>query len=187
SVAKQNNGLLFAEKNIKVLSYSLKQARSMRYPVFGVVANYNFSRSENQAGFILLNQNLGLSGGFTASWNLFNGFEVNRQVQDQEIQAMTTKLQYAMAKMQLETNLATAFRNFQQAKELLKLEEENSKVAKENVDVALESFRTGKTSSLELKDVQKSYEDAISRLISARYDAKTAETELMRLNGMLVK
>jgi outer membrane protein TolC len=87
----------------------------------------------------------------------------------------------------LENSLATAYRNFEQAKEALKLEEDNSVIAKENVDVALESFRIGKTSTLELKDVQKSFEDAQTRLVNARYDAKSAETELMRLNGMLVK
>jgi len=100
---------------------------------------------------------------------------------------MISKLQYDMTRTQLQNTLATAYRNFVQAKEELKLEEDNSKIAQENVDVALETFRIGKTSSLELKDVQKSFEDAQTRLVNARYDAKAAETELMRLNGMLVK
>jgi len=186
-IEKQNNGLLFSEKNINVSDYSLKEIRAMRYPKLGVNANYIFTRSENQAGFVLLNQNLGFNAGFTASWNLFNGFEVNRQLKDAQIQIMISKLQYDMTKMQVQTNLATAYRNFEQTKELLKMEEENSKIAKENVDIALESFRIGKTSSLELKDIQKSYDDALVRLANARYDAKAAETELMRLNGMLVK
>jgi len=187
SVDKQNNGLLFSEKNIKISDYSLKAIRAQRFPVIGVNANYVFSRSENQAGFVLLNQNLGFNTGFFASWNLFNGFEVNRQVKDAQIQAMISKQQYDMAKTQLENSLATAYRNFEQAKEALKLEEDNSVIAKENVDVALESFRIGKTSTLELKDVQKSFENAQTRLVNARYDAKSAETELLRLNGMLVK
>jgi outer membrane protein TolC len=187
SAEKQNNALLFSERNIHVSDYTLKTIRAQRFPVIGVNANYVFSRSENQAGFILLNQNLGFSTGFFATWNLFNGFEVNRQVKDAQIQMMISKQQYDMAKVQLENTLATAYRNFEQAKEALKLEEDNSVIARENVAVALESFRIGKTSTLELKDVQKSFEDAQTRLVNARYDAKAAETELMRLNGMLVK
>jgi len=187
SAEKQNNALLFSEKNINASNYALKATRAQRFPVIGVNANYNFSRSENQAGFILLNQNLGFNTGFFASWNLFNGFEVNRQVKDAQVQAMISKMQYDMTKTQLENSIATAYRVFEQAKEALKLEEDNSKIAKENVDVALESFRIGKTSTLELKDVQKSFEDAETRLVNARYNAKAAETELMRLNGMLVK
>lgn len=187
SIEKQNNGLLFSEGSLKVSDLTLKEMRALRYPKLGVNANYNFSRSENQAGFVLLNQNLGFNAGFTASWNLFNGFEVNRQVKDAQIQTMVSKLRYDMTKLQVQTNLATAYRNFEQAKELLKMEEENSKIAKENVEVALESFRIGKTSSLELKDIQKSYDDALVRLANSCYDAKAAETELMRLNGILVK
>jgi len=34
---------------------------------------------------------------------------------------------------------------------------------------------------------QKSYEDAITRLITARYELKISETELLRLQGQLVK
>ena len=187
SVPKQNNGLMFSERNMNVAGYSLKQIRAMRYPQLGVNASYIFSRSENQAGFVLLNQNLGLNGGFSLTWNLFNGFEVSRQVKDLQIQMLISKTQYDMTKLQLDVALATAFRNFQQAKDLLSLEEENNKLARDNVDVALESFRIGKISTLELKDVQKSLDDANIRLMNARYDAKTSETELMRLNGMLVK
>ena len=187
SIEKQNNGLLFIEKNMNVSNYSLKEIRALRYPKLGINTNYIFSRSENQAGFILLNQNLGFNAGFTATWNLFNGFDLNWQVKDLQIQKLISKTQYDLAKMQIESNLATDYRNFYQAKDLLKLEEDNNKLAKENADVALESFRIGKISTLELKDVQKSFDDATIRLVNARYDAKTAETELMRLNGMLVK
>ena len=178
---------MFSEKNIKIADYALKTIRAQRFPVIGVNANYVFSRSENQAGFVLLNRNLGFNTGFFASWNLFNGFETNRQIKDAQVQTMVSKQQYDMIKTQLENTLATAYRNFEQAKETLKLEESNSVIAKEDVDIALESFRIGKTSTLELKDVQKSFEDAQIRLVNARYDTKIAETELMRLNGMLVK
>jgi outer membrane protein len=187
TMTKQNNGLLFAERNMSVSRHSLREIRGQRYPRVGITSSYVFSRSENQAGFVLLNQNLGFNAGFTASWNLFNGFEVKRQVKDAEIQVMIGKMEYDMLKMQLSTNLASAYRNFRQAKELLTLEEENALIAKENVDVALESFRIGRISTLELKDIQRSFDDAQVRLVNTRYDAKTAETELMRLNGMLVK
>ncbi|MBI4946837.1 MAG: TolC family protein [Bacteroidetes bacterium] len=187
SVEKKNNGLLFSEENIKIADCSLRASRAMHSPVIGLNANYLFSRSVNDAGFMLLNQNLGFNKGFFVTWNLFNGFEVNRQIKDAQIQLAISKMQYGMIKTQLENNIATAYRNFEQAKEVLQMEEDNSKIVRENIDSALESFRIGKTSSLELKDAQKSYEDAQIRLVNARYDAKSAETELMRLNGMLVK
>jgi outer membrane protein TolC len=67
------------------------------------------------------------------------------------------------------------------------LEEENILLAKENVTIALERNRLGLTTILELRETQKSLEDAYNRLIQARYAAKQAETELLRLKGDLAK
>ena len=67
------------------------------------------------------------------------------------------------------------------------LEEENTKLAKEAVDIALERFRIGSSNSLELKEIQKSYDDSLTRLAEARFNAKVSETQLMKLNGEIVK
>jgi outer membrane protein TolC len=90
-------------------------------------------------------------------------------------------------KSQVEAGLMKAWKTFQTDLDVLKLEEDNLLVAKENLDVAMERYRLGSSSSIELKDAQQSYEDSEGRVVQARYDAKVAETELMRLNGQLVK
>ena len=184
---KQNNSLLFSQKNIKIFDYSLRELKTQRSPIVGINLNYNFSRSQNQAGLILLNQNKGFNAGFTATWNLFNGFELNRQIKNSTIQVLISKYEYDVNKMQIQTNLITTFRNYEQAKTILKLEEENMKMVEQTIKIALEAFRIGKISSLELKDVQKSFDDVQVRVINARYDAKIAEAQLMHINGVLVK
>jgi len=55
------------------------------------------------------------------------------------------------------------------------------------VTVGLERFRIGKSTNIDLQEAMRSLQDALNRTTSARYDAKIAETELMRLNGELVK
>lgn len=187
TVMKQNNQLMFQQKNIRVSEYVVKEANSLRYPTLSFNSNYNFSQSENQVGIILLNQNLGFNAGLTASWTLFNGFNTNRQVKNSRVQLMNSKLLLDQTKAVVESSLLIAYNNFKNAMELLVLEEESFKLAKENVDIALERFRLGNFTSIELKTAQKSFEDAQARLVNARYTAKADETELMRLNGMLVK
>ena len=100
---------------------------------------------------------------------------------------MNSKLVLDQTKMVIESSLLIAYNNFKNSMDVLSLEEENFKLAKENVDVALERFRLGNSNTIELKVAQKSFDDAQTRLVNARYDAKVSETELMRLNGMLVK
>jgi len=72
-------------------------------------------------------------------------------------------------------------------KQLLQLEVENSKLADENVTIALERFRLGQSTAIELREAQKSYEESNARLANVRYQAKVAETELLRLQSELVK
>ena len=67
------------------------------------------------------------------------------------------------------------------------MEEDNLKLVKEAVNIALERFRIGSSNSLELKVIQQTYDDALVRLSEARYNAKVSETTLMKLNGSLVK
>lgn len=184
---RQNNILKLYEKNTKIAELSLKQYEAQRYPTIGLGLNYNFSKTDNQAGFVLLNQNQGLSIGFTATYNLFNGSILNHQIEDAEINLENSNLQFKDFKVQIEAGLIKAWKTFQADLDILKLEEDNQSVAKENLDVALERYKLGASSSIELKDAQQSYEDSQGRVVQARYDAKVAETELMRLNGQLVK
>lgn len=90
-------------------------------------------------------------------------------------------------KFTVEASVLKAFNAFTSAQQILLLEEESYALAKENADVALESFRLGAVNSLVVKEAQKSLDDASVRLVNIRYETKTAETELMRLNGALVK
>jgi outer membrane protein len=187
SVPKQNDSIQFVQKNILISEQMLKEVNSMRLPQIGLNANYNFSKTNNQVGFTLVNQSLGLNGGLTLYWNLFNGGKVDILHRNAQQQVMITKLQYAQTQKQIETSLLKAWNNYQYAIETLQLETENGSVARENLTIALERFRLGNASNVDINLAQKSFEDAMSRLVSARYDTKVAETTLMKLNGELVK
>lgn len=80
-----------------------------------------------------------------------------------------------------------AFKNFISNNENLLLQQSNSKLAKENVNIALERYRVGIANELILKEVQQTNVAAQTNLVSALYDTKTAEVTLKRLTGELVK
>lgn len=187
TVIDSNHLLSFYRKNIRINELMLKENQSNYFPKLVANANYNFTQNKNQAGFILLNQNLGLNTGLTLSWNIFNGGNDARQIQNSKLSIQNSQLLFEQNKSVVELNLLKAYLAYNNSKEILKLEEENFLLAKENIVIALERFRLGSSSTLEMKAAQKSYEDAQVRLVNARYNAKTNEIELMRLNGMLVK
>jgi outer membrane protein TolC len=83
--------------------------------------------------------------------------------------------------------LQNAFKSYDYFKKATLLEVQNLGVAEENVRVTLAAFKQGQVSSLEVKEAQQSLADARYRLISARYNAKLAETTLLQLKGNLLK
>lgn len=68
-------------------------------------------------------------------------------------------------------------------KESLQLEEENIKLAEQSLFIMLERMRLGLGNYLETKESQSSYEAAITRLVTARYNLKESETKLKRVVG----
>jgi len=187
TVVNRNYSLLFIEKNIHVAGYSVQEYQSLRYPRLGINAGYDFIKNENKAGFSLFNQTSGLSAGVGLTWNIFDGFNTNRQIKNTKLVYTSAVQQYEYAKNSLNVILLNAWRKFENAKEILALEEENIMLAKENMDIALERFKLGASTIIELKEAQNSYEESSVQVITARYNARLAEVQLMKLNGDLVK
>ncbi|MBL0311071.1 MAG: TolC family protein [Bacteroidetes bacterium] len=183
----KNFQLLAASKNIEIARFSKKEVFAQFLPNLNVNGAYAFTRSQSSAGFSLYNQTYGLSGGFTLAVPLFNGLNTIHQYKIAGIQILNSQFALEKAKIQTKLNFYKVLRDFETTKEILKLEEDNIVLADENVKIALERFRLAQSTAIELREAQNSYEDARTRLVNARFNTKVAETELMRLQGALVK
>ena len=183
--------LLVAKQNIKIAQLTLKERNAEKYPTLSFNSAYNFFRSENKLVVNtftpLLNRNLGFNYGLSAAIPIFNGFNVKRQIKAAQLDIDYQTIFYNYQKWKIDIAISNAFKDYELQKKTLKLEEENILLAKENVYIASERLRLGVTTYLELRETQKSLEDAYNRLIAARYDIKLAETELLRLKGELVR
>jgi outer membrane protein TolC len=181
-----NTVLALIKQNMLASELSIKEIKSGFYPKLIGNVGYNFSRATNQASIILLNQNLGLNAGLALSWNVFDGLNLRRKIKSAELSLAGQKIQLKDNSNQLESAVVAAFRKYSFARSILALEIQNKEVAKEAELVAIERFRTGSSNILELKDVQKALLDAETRLVNAQFDAKMAETELLRLQGKIL-
>lgn len=187
SVIKNNHLLLMQQNTIAMNKYALREAYSLRYPRIALNSSYNFSQSQAQAVFIQLNQTLGFNAGLTASWNIYSAGNINRQINYSKITLAQSNSQLELTKSTVEASLLTAYFSFKTAQEILVLAEENYKIAEENLNAMMERFKIGNCISLELMQAQQTFQNAQVQLIDAMFDSKVAETELMRLNGELVK
>lgn len=188
---KNNPALLIAEKNIDIAGLTLKERKAERFPTISFNSAYNFNRTNNKAVInsfsTLFNRSKGLNYGFTATIPILNNFTVKRQIRQAQLDIQFQQLVYENQRSLVNLAVMNAFMNYERQKKALALEEENIVLAKENVDIVLQVYRLNSTTLIQLKEAQKSLQDAQTRLISARYNTKLAETELLRLKGDLVK
>jgi outer membrane protein TolC len=182
---ENNRSILIARKNKNLARLNLSSIRAKLFPRVNFFVGYNFIRSQSQAGFIAMNQNLGLNYGISLSFNLFNGFNTVREHENARVELLSSEVKYEQVKSTVEAQILKLYETYTTSLKLIELEKENLEIARENVEIAMERYRLGILTPLELREAQKAYIDAESRLISALYQAKVAETNLLKLTGQL--
>lgn len=191
SVEAGNPSLLMAKKNIDIAGLTLKERKAERFPVVSFNSAYNFNRNKNQTVInsfsTLFNRNKGFNYGLTATIPILNNFNNKRLIQQAQLDIKYQQLVYDNQKSLINLSIINAFKDYEQQKKALELEEENIFLAKENVSIIFQVYKLGSTTYIQLREAQKSLEDAYNRLIAARYNTKLAETELLRLKGDLVR
>jgi outer membrane protein TolC len=187
TIEKTNTSILLAQKNAAVSNQYLKELRAQYLPRLDIGASYQYGRSQSTAGLALYNRSQGLNYGFTFSWNLFNGFNTSNQLKAARLDLENSSLYVESTKYMLFSGANIAYTRWLGDKEMLTLEEDNIKLAEESMKITTERLRLGLGNYLEIKESQKSYEEAITRLVNARYNLKASETELRKLTGELLK
>lgn len=185
--SQQNSLLLRYDRAQRISELGLKESRAARSPVIDLTGSYQFSRATSNASFILLNRNLGATFGVTATVPLFNGFRIDTDIKNAKLELDNARIQYEQIAYQVNAVVVAGHAQFQAAKGVMALEEENIAAAREVLAIARERFRVGASNIIELKDAQATYGQAVRRLAFARNAAKLAETELRRLAGVLVR
>jgi len=190
NLENSNFGLQSARSDIEISNFLLRERRAERLPFLDFNAAYNYSRTDNTRLLnpfgTLFNQSNGYTYGFSFNLPILTGFNQKRLVQQAKINANRQFVLYEQRKANVNVGVQNAFVNYSNAKRILLVEEEDIFLAKENVSIALQTFKQGATTYVELRTAQQSLAEAYTRLINARYLAKVAEIELLRLNGSLL-
>ncbi|MGZ3863651.1 MAG: TolC family protein [Bacteroidia bacterium] len=181
-----NSGILIGAKNVEISELVLKEYKANRLPRLGVIGNYALSRNQNQAGFSLLNQNLGYTLGLTASWNLLNNLATHTAVKNQLVQLSSDKLKLDAAKLQERANLYKAYYNFQNNLSVIEIEKQSAGYVKQNLDIAAQRYKLGLSNYIEYRTVEQSYETTTYRLSQAAFNAKISELNYLKAQGLLV-
>ncbi len=182
---KQNLELQKMVVNKRISELQLKQVKGTRYPTVRVLGGYNFAETKSDLGFTTQTSSRGLNYGFSASLNLFDGFNQNRAEKVAKLAIENTQVAIDQQNKTLESQLNSAFQTYLTNIELVQLEEKNEAIAKQNLDITLEKFRIGTITTLEFRTAQLNYINAKVRNTNTQYQAKLSEIALKELAGSL--
>jgi len=127
-----------------------------------------------------------LNYGVTLGIDIFDGFNRKREKSNALVEIQSRKVQYKEVEQEVKADLLTIYFAYENNLRLLKLEEQNLSVARENLEIALARYKLGSLAGLELREVQKSLLDAEERLISVQYQTKIAEVSLFQISGRIM-
>ncbi len=189
-----NTSLQIAIKNqiISELDYKIIASRS--YPYLNLSSGYNYSYRGLGTGTIsdygtveLKNQQTrALNYGLTLGMDIFSGFNRRREKTNALIEVENRMFRYQEIEQDIKAELLTVYYAYENNLRLVQMEEQNLDVARENLEIALERYRLGALSGIELREVQKSLLDAEERLISVKFQTKLAEISLLQIAGRIM-
>lgn len=182
----RNPALQRARRAQRAATWERQEIRAERLPTIDATLGYGYVRNESESGFLQSNRAFDFTYGLTLSFDLFNGFDRRRRTQNAAVRVRSAELTIEDVRTQITTDLTSAYTSYRNRLELVALERENLDAAASNVDIALERFELGEITSVELREVQEQLIQAESRLLTAQFEAKQAETTLLQLSGQLL-
>lgn len=182
----RNTNLLIASKNKIISDYDYKLVVSRSYPYLNFSGGYGYNLNTFNVSPIRSQVAMGPNYGLTLGVNLFNGNNQRRSIHNSTIDRESKDLRYREIEQGVKADLLTIFSAYSNNLRLISLEEQNFQTAAENLDIALERYKLGSLSGIDLREVQKSLLDARERLISAHYQTKLAEISLQLISGKIM-
>ena len=181
-----NTSLQVAKKDQVISELDYKIIASRSYPYLNLSSGYTWSYNGYEEGSVKNQQTREMDYGLSMGIDLFDGYNRRREKANAMIEIENRKYQYQEVEQDVKADLLTIYYAYENNLQLLQLEEQNLDVARENLGIALERYKLGDLSGLELREVQKSLLDAEERLISVKYETKLAEISLLLISGRIM-
>ena len=185
SSISKNPEITSLDHQIKINGLIEKEVASLRKPSLKLNTGYNLINNESTAGQLLLNRSYGpfVSMGLTVP--IYNGSAFKRQQQTAAINTENAKLKKESSLNDQQAAATKTYQSYITSREQMKTQEQTLQLSKQLADLTLKRYELNSATAVEVREAQKSYEDASFRLINLVYLAKLAEIELLRLSYQL--
>lgn len=171
---------MVSETNIRV-------RRSAYFPEVNLYGQLSYSEQSNEISTLKYGRTLGKQIGITVRYNLFNGFNDRREVENAKLTHENSSLERENITKQIRSTVLDNFYQYQSLSRQLMLAEQNTLAAQKSLDIAKIQYEKGDISGYDFRQTQLSLIRSQNTALSLRYNLKSTEIELLRLTGDLME
>jgi outer membrane protein TolC len=180
-----NPDIVAANEQIAINHFIEKETAALRYPSLSLNGGYNIGRTQNAAGFSLLNESYGPYTGVSVIVPIFNGNIYKRQQQIAGINTKNAALQKDTLLLNYTANAVKSWQAYQNNLQQLQTAVQTYDLSKKLLDLVVLRFQLHQATIVEVKNAQQSFENAGFALININYAAKVGEIQLKRYSNKL--
>ncbi|MFD0976603.1 TolC family protein [Salinimicrobium gaetbulicola] len=187
--AENNVRILQSESSIAISEYDIKVNRSGYLPSVGLTGSYGWNQNIGGPTAFFpgsTTTTTGLSAGVNLTWNIFDGGRTRVQTKNSRIVNDNQKLLKEQVELEVRRDIANALGTYENKLYIFHVQEENVATNLDNFNRTQEQYKLGQVTSIEFRQAQINLLNAETSLNLAKYEAKLAELELLRLTGQLL-
>jgi outer membrane protein TolC len=182
---ENNPDIIAATQQVQINRYLVKETAAQRYPSLYFDGGYNINRTENEAGFTLLNQQIGPYAGVGLNIPIFNGTVYARQQKVAGINVKNAQLARDTLSLGYTSGIVKNWQAYRNNLQQLETAVSNLDVAQKLLDLVLQRFQLRQNTILDVENAQQSYQTAAYTVTNLEYAAKVAEIQLKRYANRL--
>jgi len=193
-----------ARQNVELREVEENTVRAQYLPTVSAVANFDytgrvpddrsqtltnptdpFDFSVRERGFFHSDfWNPSLNVGLQLSWTIFDGFQRESQIQQQEVAVQRAELQREQQQSAIQLQIEQSLRSLRAAYQRLQAQRQNVETAELNYEYTRRRVENGVSSQLELREASSQLDESRLNRLQATYDYLRARSALERATGV---
>ncbi|MGD9486695.1 MAG: TolC family protein [Calditrichaceae bacterium] len=183
---KFNASYLIQSAQLRQSTFDHKIAASAYMPQLNLQSSYGYTDLNDELNINLDAPDRNFQVGLSVSINLFNGFQNNIRRQNAGIEVKNQQLLMDENLKILKTELTNTWQTYQNSIYILDIQRRNLSSAELNFERTKELYNLGQVTTTQFREAQLNLIRARNDIITATFDAKLNEIELLRLSGQLI-
>ncbi len=185
---RENSTLLTARYDKRVAAEDVRIAQSAFWPRLFLNGNYGYADRALFGDDIIpgtdrKRHSIDSTIGLFVSFNVFNGNVDKINLQNARLELLNRDLNLQNIENEITGLVREKYTTYQKRMAKVRIEEENTDTAMQNMELQKELYATGASDSLDFRDAQILYARAQVNLIVSRFDARISLLEIEQLIG----